>query len=70
MWCAAWLGIVYKASFVNFTAARGWLTPAEWLIGSSRPSLLHASTWLAQASNPELPTAGLLIEQALHVHAE
>jgi hypothetical protein len=59
-----------QGEFANITAARGWLTPAEWLIGSSRPSLLHASTWLAQASNPELPTAGLLTEQALQVHAE
>jgi hypothetical protein len=50
--CAAWLGIVYKASFANFTAAHGWLTPAKRLIGSSRPSLLHASTWLAQALEP------------------
>jgi hypothetical protein len=64
--CAAWLGIVYKANFANFTAAHGWLTRAERLIGPSEPSMLHASIWLSQAyQNPDLVTAGLLTEQAL-----
>ena len=66
--CAAWLGIVYKANFANFTAAHGWLTRAERLIGASGPSMLHASIWLAQAyQNPDLSTAGLLTEQALQL---
>ena len=66
--CAAWLGIVYKANFANFTAANGWLTRAERLIKATGPSMLHAWIWLARAyQNPDLPAARLLTEQALQL---
>ena len=66
--CAAWLGIVYKANFANFTAANGWLTRAERLIKATGPSTLHAWIWLARAyQNPDLPAARLLTEQALQL---
>ena len=40
--------LVYKANFANFTAANGWLTRAERLVGPGGPGKLRACIGLVR----------------------
>ena len=69
--CAAWLGIIYKASSANFTAAHGWLTPAK-TVNREQPTQPAACLDLAGAGPRTVicQLQGLLTEQALQLHAQ